>query len=67
MTIRVKVATRIRQLRGKRGWSQEELARRAGLSRTFLARLETARHDPTLGTLQKLATALRVRITKLLE
>jgi len=37
------------------------LAERAGLSRTYLARLETARQDPTLSTLEKIAKALRVK------
>jgi transcriptional regulator with XRE-family HTH domain len=47
--------------------SQRELARRAGLSRAYVARLEIGRHDPTLSTLEKLAKALRVKVTRLLE
>jgi transcriptional regulator with XRE-family HTH domain len=58
---------RIKAERKKRGWSQQALADKAGLSRTYLARLETARQDPTLGTLEKLAKALRVPLTKLLK
>ena len=38
-----------------------------GLSRGFLARLETARHDPKLSTLEKIAKALKVDIAKLLN
>jgi transcriptional regulator with XRE-family HTH domain len=67
MAPRLKVAMRIRQLRDKHGWSQEELARRAGVSRTFLARLETARQDPTLSTLEKLARAFRVKVSALVD
>ena len=62
-----RMATRIKAARKKRGWSQEELAQKAGLSRTYLARLETARQDPTLSTLEKLAKALRVNVAKLLK
>jgi transcriptional regulator with XRE-family HTH domain len=47
--------------------SQEDLATRASISRTYLARLETARQDPTLSTLEKLAKALKVPVAKLLK
>jgi transcriptional regulator with XRE-family HTH domain len=62
-----KMARRLKQLRGKCGMSQEALAAKARISRTYLARLETARQDPTLSTLEKLAKALGVKVTKLLE
>ena len=60
------MAMRLKTLRKARGMSQEALAERAGISRTYLARLETARQDPTLSTLEKLAKALKVPIEKLL-
>jgi transcriptional regulator with XRE-family HTH domain len=62
-----RVAIRIKALREKRGLSQQALAEKAGLSRTYLARLETARQDPTLSTLEKLAKALGVPVSALLE
>jgi transcriptional regulator with XRE-family HTH domain len=58
---------RLRKLRKGRGMSQRELAERAGISREYLTRLEAAQQDPTLGTLEKLAKALGVRMTRLLE
>ncbi len=58
---------RLKALRRKREWSQEELAAKAGISRTYLARLETERQDPTLGILEKLARALKVKVAELLE
>jgi transcriptional regulator with XRE-family HTH domain len=61
------MAMRLKTLRKARGMSQEALAERAGISRTYLARLETARQDPTLSTLEKLAKALKVPIEKLLK
>jgi transcriptional regulator with XRE-family HTH domain len=61
------MAIRLKALRTQRGLSQEALAEKAGLSRTYVARLETARQDPTLSTLEKLAKALGVKVTKLLE
>ena len=47
--------------------SQETLAAKAGVSRGYLARLETGRHDPTVGTVEKLAKALRVKLIDLLR
>lgn len=62
-----KIAMRLKQLRAKRGWTQEQLAEKAGINRGYLARLETGRHDPTITTLEKLAKALRVKVAALLE
>ena len=67
MAPRETVAMRIRALRNKRRWSQGRLAEQAGLSRTYLARLETARQDPTLSTLEKIAKALRVKVSALVD
>ena len=62
-----KLARRIKALREQRGLSQESLAAKAGVSRGYLARLETGRHDPTVGTVEKLAKALRIKVTDLLK
>ena len=62
-----KIGRRIKGLREKRKLSQEALAERAGISRGYLARLETGRHEPTLTMLGKIAKALRVKTTKLLR
>jgi transcriptional regulator with XRE-family HTH domain len=62
------LAMRLKRLRkARQHMSQRELARRAGLSRAYVSRLEIGRHDPRLSTLLKLAKALRVRVSKLLE
>jgi len=58
---------RLKQLRANRGITQEALAKKAGLSRVYVARLETGKQDPTLTTLQKLAKALKVKVGRLLE
>ncbi|HAM56349.1 MAG: hypothetical protein A2X51_14350 [Candidatus Rokubacteria bacterium GWC2_70_24] len=62
-----RLAKRIKALREQRGLSQESLAAKAGVSRGYLARLETGRHDPTVGTVEKLAKALRIKVTDLLK
>ncbi len=58
---------RLKELRAKRNMSQADLARASGVSREYIARLELAQQDPTLGTLEKLAKALRVKVGKLVE
>jgi len=46
--------------------TQEQLARKVGLSRAYLARLEIGRHNPPILTLARIAKALKVPITDLL-
>ena len=58
---------KIKRLRAVRGWSQEELAKKAGLARAYIARLEIGRHDPSLSTVVKLAKALKVTVGELVE
>jgi transcriptional regulator with XRE-family HTH domain len=54
-------------MRVERGLSQQALATKAQISRGYLARLEAAEQDPTLGVLERLAKALGVPMTALLE
>ena len=58
---------KLKWLRTQRKMSQADLAAKADLSREYVARLETGHHDPPLSTLQRLAKALKVKVTKLLE
>lgn len=67
VTIHERIAMRIKQHRGRRGLTQKELAKKAGLSLGYLARLEIGMHDPPLSTLVKLARALKVRASSLLD
>jgi transcriptional regulator with XRE-family HTH domain len=67
MSLVEKVAGRIKRLREQRRMTQEALAAKAGISRAYLARVETVRHEPTLTMLEKLAKALRVKVGRLLE
>ncbi len=66
MDYRARLAKRLKTLRAERVWSHHDLADRAWTGRTYLARLETARQDPTLGRLRKLARALQVPVAVLL-
>jgi transcriptional regulator with XRE-family HTH domain len=59
-------AKNLRALRKERGFSQEELAHRAGLDRTYISSLERKKYAPTLDVLDKLAEALSVEATVLI-
>lgn len=60
-------ATELRSLRSKAGLSQEELALRAEVNRTYVAKLELARNQPTLSVLLSLAEALGVELPDLIR
>ena len=62
-----KLAAKLKRLRKRSGLTQEQLAAAAGISRTYLSRLETANHDPTVGVVERLAKALKVKPTDLLK
>lgn len=62
----VSVADKVRSLRRERGWLQQELARRAGVSMQTVSNLETGRHVPDTATLLKIARALGVGLGELL-
>ena len=51
-------ATVLRDLRQDLGISQEQLALRASVDRTFVGKLETGRHQPSLAVVFSLALAL---------
>jgi transcriptional regulator with XRE-family HTH domain len=58
--------TAVRQLRERRGWSQEALAERADLNRSYVGELERGQAIPSLLTLEKLASALNLTLANLL-
>jgi len=62
-----KFAMRLKRLRADRKISQAGLAEKSGVSREYIARLELGQQDPSLGTLQKLAKALKVTVGELVE
>jgi transcriptional regulator with XRE-family HTH domain len=61
------VASAIRSLRVRSGLSQRQLALRMNVPRTYVSKIENEKACPTLGSLQRLAEALRVRVSDLLS
>ena len=68
MESRLRLGRKIRAMRRERGYSVSELARRAKISRNYIAILEGRRPSKvTLETLEKIAEALGVTISDLLS
>ncbi|HEY6251061.1 MAG TPA: helix-turn-helix transcriptional regulator [Candidatus Angelobacter sp.] len=63
--IRKSLGERIRHLRGKKGWSQEDFAHRAGLGRSFAGAIERGERDVRIRTLCKIAAVLHVDLPAL--
>ncbi|WP_226961694.1 MULTISPECIES: helix-turn-helix domain-containing protein [Streptomyces] len=61
-----RLAGRLAALRVERGWSLEELARRTGISRSTLSRLERAEISPTATLLNRLCAAHERTMSRLL-
>ncbi len=62
----ISLGTRLRRLRKAAGLTQAELARRTGIHRPNIARVEAGRHTPSLETLARLASAIGVTASRVL-
>lgn len=62
---RVAFGAQLRALRNARGWSQEELAHRANLDRTYVSGVERGVRNPTLDVITKFARTLEVEVADL--
>jgi transcriptional regulator with XRE-family HTH domain len=56
--IAFRIGSAVRDMREDRGWSQAELARRAGMTQSAVARLEAAGTIPTLPVVERVCAAL---------
>jgi transcriptional regulator with XRE-family HTH domain len=65
MIIRKNLGIRVRSLREKRNWSQEDLAHESGMARSFTGAIERGEKDLRLSTLVKLATTFNIGIAQL--
>jgi len=62
-----KIGERIIELRTDKGWSQSDLARACGKDRQAMEKLENGKVNPTLYTLQEVASALKVSLSGLIN
>ncbi|MFD7261273.1 helix-turn-helix domain-containing protein [Streptomyces sp. NPDC059874] len=61
------LARNLKRWRGERGFTLDSLATRSGVSRGMIIQIEQARTNPSVGTTVKLADALGISISTLLD
>jgi transcriptional regulator with XRE-family HTH domain len=62
-----RLGERIITERKKRKMSQEELAYDSAVDRTYLARIEEGKANPTIKVLNKIARKFKIKLSELLE
>ena len=67
MSLLRKFGLRVRQLREARGWSQEDLAEKADLHRTYVSGIERGTRNPTLTVLGRIAGGFGMTLDELLQ
>jgi len=65
--ILIRFGNKVREQRYILGLSQEELAERAGVHRTYIGMIERAEKNITLTNIEKIAKALRVSIDQIIK
>lgn len=58
---------RLKILRAERGWTQEELGKRVGVSRQAVNALETEKHDPSLDLAYRIAVVFGESVEAIFE
>ncbi|HUX80783.1 MAG TPA: helix-turn-helix transcriptional regulator [Candidatus Paceibacterota bacterium] len=66
-SVLVKFGQKVRAERDKLGLSQEALASRAGVHRTYVGMIERAEKNITLENIEKIAKALGIRIAEFFD
>ena len=61
------IGVRVKQERNSRGWTLDQLAEAAGVSRRMVVSVEQAAVNPSVGTLLRLSDALGVGLPALVE
>lgn len=61
------LGSKVKQLRESKEWTQEILAAKAGLDRSYVAGIEAGLRNPSTKALAKLARALGVALADLFE
>jgi transcriptional regulator with XRE-family HTH domain len=61
------LARNLRRLRLEHGWSQDDLAAEAGVRQALVSAIEVATANPTLESLDRLTSALKVDMAALFD
>jgi transcriptional regulator with XRE-family HTH domain len=62
MDIQVRIGLRIKELRTAKNLTQEAVAFKADIDRTFMNHVENGRRNVSIGTLEKIVNALEITI-----
>jgi transcriptional regulator with XRE-family HTH domain len=62
-----RIARSLRQIRGARALTLDQLAKNAGVSKAMLVQIEQARTNPSVATLCRIANALGVTVSRFVE
>ncbi len=66
-TILRRFGSEVKKLRKAKGWSQEELARRAKLHRTYIGSIERNERNVSLLNIERISIALDAKIESLIK
>lgn len=66
-SVRIALAEQIRTLRVRSGMSQEDLAFKCDLHRTYISQIERRQKSPTIDSLERIAAALQTTPSTLLK
>ena len=61
------LAGKLKEVRLKQGYTQEELAYKADITLSQIARIETVKTNPTVSTIFKIARTLNVQVSELFD
>ncbi len=63
----VRLGRKIRLLRSKRGWTQQQLADMTGIGRVHVSELENGKREAGLRMLEKLAATFEITVSDILK
>jgi transcriptional regulator with XRE-family HTH domain len=67
MNVAIILGRRIRSLRAKKRWTQQELGHQADVNYKFIGEIERGQQNPSLNVLEKISNALGVELKQLFE
>ena len=67
MKAQEQLGMRIKYLRQKRKWSQEDLALSSNINRNYISDLENGRRNPSLEILERITIALGITLEELFK
>ncbi len=62
-----KLASNMKKIRARKHMSQGDICRALGVDRAYISTIESGKQNPTLSTIEKIAIALDVSVSELLN